>query len=67
MEVLPGKARALGVAAATALLALVPAATPASAADKRAVVFKPAATSTKAVTFRVRGLNARRVLRASLV
>jgi len=56
--------RALGVAAATALLALVPAA-PASAAEKR--VFEPTKTSNNAVTFHVRGVNARRVLRASLV
>ena len=59
--------RALGVAAATALLALVPAAAPASAAGKRAIVFEPAKTSTKSVTFHVRGVNARRVMRASLV
>jgi hypothetical protein len=56
--------RAVGVAAALALLALVPA-TPASAAEKR--VFEPARTSTKSVTFHVRGVNARRVMRASLV
>ena len=47
-----------------ALLALAPAA-PASAAEQR--VFEPAKTSTKSVTFHVRGVNARRVLRASLV
>jgi hypothetical protein len=57
--------RALGVAAAT-LLALAPAGT-ASAEDKQAVVFAPAKTSNKSVTFQVRGVNARRVLRASLV
>jgi hypothetical protein len=56
--------RAFGVAAGTALLALVPAA-PASAAEKR--VFEPTKTSNKSVTFHVRGVNARRVLRASLV
>ena len=49
-----------------ALLALAPAA-PASAAGKRVVVFEPAQTSTKSVTFHVRGVNARRVMRASLV
>jgi len=58
--------RVLGLAAATALLALAPAGS-ASADGKRTVLFKPAKTSTKTVTFRVRGVNARRVLRASLV
>lgn len=48
------------------LLALVPAA-PASADGKRAVVFKPAKTSRHAVTFHVRGVNARNVVGASLV
>ncbi len=52
--------------AAIALLAIVPA-SPASAGEKRAVLFKPAKTSTKAVTFRVHGVNPRSVLRASLV
>jgi hypothetical protein len=52
--------------AATAVLVLAAAVAPAAAADKRAVVFEPAKTSTKSVTFRVRGVNARRVLRASL-
>jgi hypothetical protein len=52
--------------AAIALLAVVPA-SPASAGEKRAVLFKPAKTSTKAVTFRVHGVNPRSVLRASLV
>jgi hypothetical protein len=56
--------RAFGVAAATALLSFAPAA-PASAAEKS--VFEPAKTSTKSVTFHVRGVNARRVMRASLV
>ena len=56
--------RTLGVAAATALLALVPA-SPASAAEKR--IFEPTKTSTKSVTFHVRGVDAQRVLRASLV
>jgi hypothetical protein len=59
--------RVLGVAAATAMVALTSTASPASAAEKHAVTFKPAATSTKAVTFRVRGVDARRVMRASLV
>ena len=58
--------RPLGLAAAAALLALVPAA-PASAAGRDAVLFKPARTSTKSVTFRVHGVNPHRVLRASLV
>jgi hypothetical protein len=49
-----------------ALLAVAPAA-PATAKEKRALVFAPAATSGKSVTFLVRGVNARRVLRASLV
>ena len=62
----PPARRALGLAAAAALLAVAPAA-PASAAEKHAVLFKPAKTSTKAVTFRVHGLNPRRVLHASLV
>jgi hypothetical protein len=48
------------------MLALAPAA-PASADGKRAVVFKPAKTSRHAVTFHVRGVNARNVVRASLV
>ena len=61
-----GTTRIFGLAAATALLALAPAA-PASAAGKDAVLFKPAKTSTKAVTFRVHGVNPHRVLRASLV
>ena len=56
----------MGVAAATTLLAIMPA-VPASAQDKHAVFFAPAKTSTKSVTFHVRGVNARRVLRASLV
>ena len=60
-----GTIRGFGVAAATALL-LVPA-TSASAAGKDAVLFNPATTSTKAVTFHVRGVEPRRVLRASLV
>ena len=47
------------------MLALAPA--PAAAADRQAVVFAPAKTSKNAVTFRVRGVNARRVFRASLV
>ena len=55
-----------GLAGAALLLALVPAA-PASADGKRAVVFKPAKTSRHAVTFHVRGVNARNVVRASLV
>jgi hypothetical protein len=59
--------RMFGVAAATALLLLAPAASPASAAGKRAVLFEPAKTSPKAVTFHVRGLDPHRVLRASLV
>lgn len=59
--------RVWGVAAAAALLALAPA-TPASAASKKhAVVFKPAHSSRHAVTFKLRGVNPRRVLRASLV
>jgi len=58
--------RVLGLAAATTLLALAPAGS-ASADGKRKVLFQPAKTSTKAVTFHVRGVNARRVLRASLV
>ena len=49
---------------ALALVALVPA-SPASASD--AVVFKPARTSTKSVTFRVDGVNPRSVLRGALV
>ena len=49
---------------ALALVALVPA-SPASASD--AVVFKPARTSTKTVTFRVDGVNPRSVLRGALV
>jgi hypothetical protein len=61
-----GSIRALGLAAATALLALAPAA-PASAAGKHTLLFKPAKTSKKAVTFRVHGVNSHRVLRASLV
>ena len=52
--------------AATAVLVLAAAVAPAAAADKRAVVFEPAKTSTKSVTFRVRGVNARSVMRASL-
>jgi hypothetical protein len=48
------------------MLALVPAA-PASADGRRAHVFEPAKTSNHAVTFHVRGVNARNVLRASLV
>ena len=59
--------RFIGVAAATALLALAPAAAPASAAGKRSVVFKPAKTSSKSVTFKLRGVRAQRVVRASLV
>jgi hypothetical protein len=59
-----GHIRAFGLAAALALLALVPA-SPASAADS--VVFKPARTSPKTVTFRVAGVNPRSVLRGALV
>ena len=59
--------RTLGLAVAAALLVLAPTAAPASATPKRTVVFKPAKTSTKMVTFRVRGVNPRRVVRASLV
>ena len=66
MVVPHGTIRILGMAATTALLAIAPAA-PASAAGKDAVLFKPAKTSKKAVTFRVRGVNPHRVLRASLV
>ena len=58
--------RIFGVLVAFALLALVPA-VPAQAAEKRTQVFKPARTSTKAVTFKLRGVSAERVLRASLV
>jgi len=54
------------VLAGTALVALAPAA-PASAADKQRDVFKPAKTSTRSVSFHVRGVSARRVLRAALV
>jgi hypothetical protein len=54
------------VLVAFALVALVPA-VPAQAAEKRTQVFKPARTSTKAVTFKLRGVRAQRVLRASLV
>ncbi len=61
-----GTSEHLGPLAALALLALVPA-SPASAAERHAVVFKPAKTSKKAVTFRVRGVKPQRVLRASLV
>ena len=50
-----------------ALLSLAPAAAPASAAGKGTVVFKPARTSTKAVTFKLRGVRPQRVVRASLV
>ena len=59
-----GHTRALGLAAAIAALALVPA-SPASAGD--AVVFNPARTTPKAVTFRVHGVNPRSVLRGALV
>jgi hypothetical protein len=52
--------------AAIALLALIPA-SPAAAAHRSAVIFKPAKTSTKAVTFRVHGVNPRSVLRGALV
>ena len=45
---------------------LVPAVAPA-AAEKRAVVFKPAETSERAVKFRVRGVQSRAVVRAALV
>jgi hypothetical protein len=61
-----GHTRVFGLAAAIAMLALVPA-SPASAGDRNAVVFKPAKTSTKAVTFRVHGVNPRSVLRGALV
>ena len=61
-----GHTRAFGLTAAIALLALVPAA-PASAAGNSAVLFEPAQTSTKEVTFRVQGVNARSVLRGALV
>jgi hypothetical protein len=54
------------LAAAIALLALLPA-SPASAAERNAVVFKPVQTSTKTVTFRVDGVNPRSVLRGALV
>jgi hypothetical protein len=59
--------RFTAVAAATALLALAPGAAPAAADGKRSVVFKPAKTSSKAVTFKLRGIRAQRVVRASLV
>ena len=52
-------------AAAIALVALTPAS--AAAKDRSAVLFAPAKTSTKSVTFHVRGVNAHRVLGASLV
>jgi hypothetical protein len=52
-------------AAAISLAALTPAS--AAASDRSAVLFAPAKTSTKSVTFQVRGVNARRVLHASLV
>src|SRR6187551_3467096 len=58
--------RALGLAAASLMLALAPAAS-ASAGGKRAHVYKPAATSRHAVTFHVGGVNAGNVLHAALV
>ena len=58
--------RALGLAAACLMLALVPAAS-ASADGRRAHVFEPARTSSHAVTFHVRGVNARDVVHAALV
>lgn len=58
--------RIFGLVVAFALLALVPA-LPAQAAQQRTQVFKPANTSTKAVTFKLRGVRAQRVLRASIV
>ena len=61
-----GHTRAFGLTAAIALLALIPA-SPAAAADRDAVVFKPADTSTKTVTFRVHGMSPRSVLRGALV
>jgi hypothetical protein len=58
--------RIFGMVLAVALLAAVPA-VPAEAAGKRTQVFKPARTSTKSVTFKLRGVKAQRVLRAALV
>jgi hypothetical protein len=57
---------ALGLVAAAALLAVAPAAS-ASTDGNRAFVFDAARTSTESVVFHVRGVNARRVLGASLV
>lgn len=53
------------LAAVAALAVLVPAAP--AAAREDAVLFKPAKTSNKKVTFRVRGVESREVVRASLV
>jgi hypothetical protein len=63
-----GHIRVFGAVAATALLALAAAAPASASADgTRAVLFTPARTSARAVTFHVHGVNARRVMRASLV
>src|SRR5688500_2688662 len=61
-----GHIRVLGPMAAIILLGLLPAA-PASAAEKRAVIFEPAETTAKAVTFRLHGVSPRSVLRGALV
>jgi hypothetical protein len=58
--------RPFGLAAATLMLALAPAAS-ASADGNQAIVFEPAATSNRAVTFHVSGVKASRVLGATLV
>ena len=55
------------LAGAIAVLAASPTGSLAATADRTAVVFEPAKTSRTAVIFRISGVDARRVLRASLV
>ena len=67
MVVRQGRTRIWVVAAVAAVTTLVPAVQPANAEAKRAVVFKPAKTSERAVKFRVRGVQSREVVRAALL